>query len=166
MSSPRTSGRRARTLAGALLLLSCSTTPAAAGDREPHWWPSGVPVAVLRRFDGPAVPWAAGHRGVDLALPAGRPVRASAGGTVAFAGVVVDRPVVSVDHAGGTRTTYEPVVPVVRAGEPVRRGQVIGVLAPGGHCGSPCLHWGARRGPDRYLDPLTLLGGPVRLLPL
>jgi murein DD-endopeptidase MepM/ murein hydrolase activator NlpD len=75
--------------------------------------------------------------------------------------------VVSIDHPGGLRTTYQPVTPLVSAGEPVLAGAPIGILRPG-HAGCPveaCLHWGLRQG-EFYLDPLALLGlGAVRLLP-
>ncbi|GHH67443.1 hypothetical protein GCM10017673_14440 [Streptosporangium violaceochromogenes] len=70
-------------------------------------------------------------------------------------------------HPGGLRTTYLPVRPVVRHGQAVRRGEVIGILQDiPGHCPTGCLHWGLLH--DRlYLDPLLLLGrGRVRLLPL
>jgi murein DD-endopeptidase MepM/ murein hydrolase activator NlpD len=112
--------------------------------------------------------WAAGHRGVDLALPAGAPVAAAAAGTVAFAGPVAGRPVVAVVHPDGVRTTYEPVVPVVRPGQPVVAGEVLGHLGAPTHCDpDACLHWGARRGPDAYLDPLLLLvDRRVRLYPV
>lgn len=132
-------------------------------------WPTGAPVTVLRPFDGPSVPWAGGHRGVDLDLVDGSAVRAAADGVVAFAGTVVDRGVVSVDHADGIRTTYEPVTATVVRGEVVDRGDVLGRLAGRGHCApAGCVHWGARRGPDSYLDPMSLLrqAGVVRLLPL
>ncbi|SDY83912.1 Peptidase family M23 [Modestobacter sp. DSM 44400] len=130
-------------------------------------WPlAGVPV-VVRPFDPPPAPYAAGHRGVDLRGVAGEPVLAAGAGVVAFAGMVAGRPVVSVDDAGGLRTTYEPVQPLVAAGQPVARGSPLGVLASG-HPGCPveaCLHWGLRRGAT-YLDPLLLLRPPrVRLLP-
>jgi murein DD-endopeptidase MepM/ murein hydrolase activator NlpD len=85
-----------------------------------------------------------------------------------FAGSVAGRGVVSVQHASGLRTTYEPVEPFVVAGAAVAAGAPIGALVAG-HAGCPapaCLHWGLRRG-DVYLDPLMLLGlGRVRLLPL
>jgi murein DD-endopeptidase MepM/ murein hydrolase activator NlpD len=87
---------------------------------------------------------------------------------VVFAGLVAGRPVVSVGHADGLRTTYEPVLPAVRAGQAVAAGDLLGTLLPG-HPGCPaaaCLHWGLRRG-DTYLDPLLLLRPPrLRLLPL
>lgn len=138
----------------------------AAPRGDPRYgWPTGTQVDVLRPFEPPPVPWGSGHRGVDLALGVGAPVFAAAEGTVAFAGTVVDRPVVSIDHADGIRTTYEPVIPAVAAGAHVERGQVIGTLGPG-HCEAGCLHLGARTGPRSYLDPMLLLHEPVvRLYP-
>src|SRR5699024_1065903 len=119
-------------------------------------------------FEAPAQRWGRGHRGVDLATPHGTGVRAAAEGVVVFAGRVVDRPVVSIDHPDGVRTTYEPVDPAVRPGQRVGAGTLIGNLAStdtGAHCDEHCLHWGARTGPDAYLDPLLLLRSepvPVR----
>lgn len=136
--------------------------------RGGYRWPLDGDPRVTRPFEPPPAPWAAGHRGVDLAGTPGAPVRAAADGVVHFAGTVVDRGVVSIRHAAGLRTTYEPVTPAVRAGQAVRAGDIIGTLSPG-HPGCPeaaCLHWGLRRG-DQYLDPLAMLGlGRVRLLPL
>jgi murein DD-endopeptidase MepM/ murein hydrolase activator NlpD len=133
-------------------------------------WPTGGPADLVRDFTAPAQPWGSGHRGVDLAHGSGSAVRAAADGVVVFAGRVVDRPVVSVQHADGVRTTYEPVSPAVSAGDRVRRGEVLGLLESG-HCPvwelTTCLHWGARTGPQSYVDPMGLLGLEVvvRLLP-
>lgn len=127
----------------------------------------GSPV-VTRPFDPPPHPYGSGHRGVDLAGSPGLPVLAAGDGVVAFAGMVAGRPVVSVDHAGGLRTTYEPVDPAVGAGQQVARGAPIGTLAAR-HAGCPaaaCLHWGLRHG-QTYLDPLALVRPPrIRLLPM
>ncbi|HEY3258647.1 MAG TPA: M23 family metallopeptidase [Pseudonocardiaceae bacterium] len=135
--------------------------------RAEFGWPlPGFPT-VLRPFDPPDHPYGPGHRGVDLGGRPGEPVLAAGTGVVAFAGMVAGTPVVSVDHPSGLRTTYEPVVAAVSAGQPVVRGQPIGTLQAG-HPGCPaaaCLHWGVRRGAE-YLDPLWLLSpGRVRLLP-
>jgi len=122
---------------------------------------------VTRPFEAPPGPYAAGHRGVDLGVAPGSPVRAAGDGVVVFAGMVAGRPVISIDHANGLRTTYEPVDPSVAAGQQVARGSPIGTLLAG-HAGCPraaCLHWGARRG-ETYLDPMALLRPvQVRLLP-
>ncbi|MDQ1657526.1 MAG: hypothetical protein QOD41_2609 [Cryptosporangiaceae bacterium] len=131
-------------------------------------WPLDGTPAVVRRFSPPATPYGRGHRGADLGSQPGAIVRAAASGTVTFAGTVGDKGVVVVAHAGGLRTTYEPVTATATVGAQVLAGAPIGILNPG-HAGClvpACLHWGLRRG-DVYLDPLTLLGlGQVRLFPL
>ncbi|MEU5024617.1 murein hydrolase activator EnvC family protein [Streptomyces milbemycinicus] len=158
-----------------------STTAAGASARDERAWPVGPAAGagrptVLRGWEPPPTPWAAGHRGVDLAARTGRPVRAAAAGRVSFAGQVAGRGVLTIELSGTgrplLRTTYEPVRAVVAKDERVRAGQVVGVLGAGPfHCPSGCLHWGLRRG-DRYLDPLSLLTpsmlrhGPSRLLPV
>ncbi len=150
-------------------VLSSATFPAGSTRAEPVFsWPLDPPHSVLRPFEAPADPYGPGHRGVDLGGTPGQSVRAAAAGTVVFAGQVAGRGVISVDHAGDLRTTYEPVTPVVTAGQQVAAGDVLGQLMPGhpGCTAAPaCLHWGVRRGGE-YLDPLGLLGsGRVRLLP-
>jgi murein DD-endopeptidase MepM/ murein hydrolase activator NlpD len=120
-----------------------------------------VPGPVLRGFSPPPVDWLPGHRGVDLAARPGEPVRVVADGVVTFAGPLAGRGVVVVQH-GELRTTYEPVVAVVRVGEAVSAGSVIGRVGSGGHCDERCLHLGLRRG-ETYLDPLG--AGDVLLLP-
>ncbi|MDF3303112.1 murein hydrolase activator EnvC family protein [Streptomyces tropicalis] len=139
-------------------------------------WPVGVRPAVLRGWEPPATPYGPGHRGVDLAAPAGAPVRAVAAGRVVFAGQVAGRGVVSVALTlpGGPplRTTYEPVHPSVTAGDQVAAGAVVGTVeGTGSHCPAACVHWGLLSG-DTYLNPLSLLPpwlltpGPPRLLPV
>ena len=149
-------------------LILCAPRPAwawvdpAAG--TPH------PQEVARPASIPERNWKPGHRGVDLPLRIGAPVLAAGDGVIAFAGSVAGAPVVAVDHAGGIRTTYQPVRTNLPVGTSVREGESIGVLArsstrfAGEHDG---LHWGALTGPDRYIDPLTLLEPPrIRLKPV
>jgi murein DD-endopeptidase MepM/ murein hydrolase activator NlpD len=130
-------------------------------------WPLSPAPEVLRRFAVGPQPWSPGHRGVDLAAGAGQHVLSAGAGTIAFAGLVAGRGVVTVAHAGGLRTTYEPVTSGIGVGRAVAAGDELGVLAEGNHCPVTCLHWGALRG-DVYVDPLTLLRPPVPpiLLPL
>jgi hypothetical protein len=155
-------------LLGLVTALLAPPPPAQAARPARYGWPLAAPHPVVRAFSAPATPYGSGHRGVDLGGTAGEPVLAAGDGTVVFAGQVFDRPVVSIDHQGGLRTTYEPVDPMVRIGSRVRRGEQIGTLRAG-HAGCPaaaCLHWGARRG-RQYLNPLRLVTpGRVRLLPL
>ncbi|MFZ2511346.1 MAG: M23 family metallopeptidase [Gordonia sp. (in: high G+C Gram-positive bacteria)] len=162
---------RAAVSAAVLLLLGSVSGPVASG-RGAYDWPLVPRPAVARGFDPPAQRWLPGHRGVDLAAPAEAAVLSAGAGTVRFAGRVVDRGVVSVVHPDQLTTTYEPVRPIVRAGQTVGRGQVLGYL-DSGHPDCPaaaCLHWGARRGTGAtaaYLNPLMLVGAVrVRLKPV
>ena len=138
--------------------------PAAAPATDP-WVAPVDPVTVVVPFDGPAQPWLAGHRGVDLSAPVGTPVAAPRAGTVTFAGVVVDRPVLTVRHDDGLRSSVEPVDALVAVGDRVAGGAVVGTVSGArSHCSPTCLHWGVREG-ETYLDPMLLLrGGPAVLL--
>jgi murein DD-endopeptidase MepM/ murein hydrolase activator NlpD len=135
-------------------------------------WPLRPPPAVLRAFDAPSPNWTAGHRGVDLAGMTGQRVYAAGSATVVFAGQLAGRPVVSLAHPGGLRTSYEPVQAKVRAGQRVDSATVIGELVAGhpGCAPAACLHWGAMWGAAAqadYVDPLGLLAAtPIRLKPL
>lgn len=141
--------------------------PTSVADRSAYRWPIDPRPQVARPFAPGEENWLPGHRGADLAAAVGTSVRAAGAGTVLFAGPVGGKPVVSVDHGNGLRTTYEPVEASVRRGERVRTGDTIGVLVAGHEgCPSPaCLHLGLRR--DReYLDPIGLFGRrPIVLRP-
>jgi len=151
---PRGATRR---LASALLAISAATS----------WsWPVAAPHPIARSYLAPAAPWAAGHRGIDIAAATGTEVRAPADGIVHFAGWVVDRPVLSIDHGDGVISSYEPVRSELQAGDRVQLSEVIGVLEPG-HCArGGCLHLGVRVHGE-YVSPLRFLGGVPRavLLP-
>ncbi|MBV9096930.1 MAG: M23 family metallopeptidase [Frankiaceae bacterium] len=160
----------------ALVAPALAAAPPAQAELPPRparWWPplAGT-LRVMHGFAPPAHPWLPGHRGVDLAAHAGSPVRAAGSGVVSVAGPVAGVLVVAIRHPNGLETTYEPVRAVVRRGQVVRAGEVLGTLVlAGGHCRrAACLHWGLlRHGPGGvvYLDPLGLLGrARVRLLPL
>ncbi|MFN4002290.1 peptidoglycan DD-metalloendopeptidase family protein [Microcella sp.] len=141
--------------------------PAAVAPAASGWvWPVAGPRIVVRPFLAPATPYSAGHRGADLAADGSAvAVRAVMSGVVHFAGVVVDRPVITV-RQGQVLATVEPVSPLVATGDAVEAGQVIGTLEPG-HCARPCVHLGVRVAGE-YVSPLLYLGGLQRavLLPL
>nr|WP_042183434.1 M23 family metallopeptidase [Kibdelosporangium sp. MJ126-NF4] len=147
-----------------LAIPTAAAAPPAIRNRPQFGWPLPHPHQVIRPFIPPPTPYGPGHRGIDLASAPDRPVLAAGDGRVIHAGPVATRPLISLEHPGGLRTTYEPVTPSVTRDQHVRRGEVIGHLLPG-HCPTPCLHWGAHRG-NTYLNPLRLLiSGNVRLLP-
>lgn len=144
----------------------------AAGDAGRLAWPLHPQPGVARTFDAPSPNWQRGHRGVDLAAVPGQPVYAAAGGTVVFAGELAGRPLVSIAHPGGLRTSYEPVAPTVQAGRRVEVGTLVGHVQAGhdGCAAAACLHWGAMWGPASradYVDPLGLVATtPIRLKPV
>lgn len=153
-------------------------------------WSPPAAGGLLRAFDPPAQPWAAGHRGADWSTPDGRVV-APAAGTVHFAGNVAGRPVITLAHGNGMFSSVEPVSAAegLDIGDTVSEGEMLGTVRDGGastgttpadaagHCPQRCVHWGVRIPDgwvvdgfawDRYLDPLVLLGwsGPSVLWPL
>lgn len=145
--------------------------PPGPGERERplagFGWPLAPAPGVSRPFQPPSQPYGPGHRGVDLVGTPGQPVLAAGAGVVVYAGPLADRGVVSIDHADGLRTSYEPVRAAVRPGQLVRLGEPVGSLEAG-HLGcrsAACLHWGLRKD-GQYLDPLLLVRRiRVRLLP-
>ncbi|PLA46438.1 peptidase M23 [Micrococcus luteus] len=162
--------------------LLVATSPAGPGTTAAPvaWHPpvaGAAPDDVLRAFVAPERPWSRGHRGVDLAVPSGAPIQAPAAGRVVFAAVVVDRPVLTLEHADGTYSSLEPVEADVAVGAVVDAGDPVGRLAGAPpHCTRACVHWGVREPDawrvgdatfDRYLDPLVLIGwsGPSVLWP-
>jgi murein DD-endopeptidase MepM/ murein hydrolase activator NlpD len=127
-----------------------------------------APMRVIAAARIPAEDWHPGHRGVDLEASEGDVVVAPAGGTVTFVGTVVDRPIITVTHDNGLRSSMEPVASTLERGDRVGPGEPVGVVAQArSHCAPAlCLHWGVREG-EHYVDPLDVLAGwgPIRLLP-
>lgn len=172
-TSPAASSPPSRGAGPVSAAASTAPGPPAAGHATSlpgrRWgWPLNPRPQVTHRFERPAHQWSAGHRGVDLLASPGQPVLAAGDGIVGFVGTVAGRGVVSLRHAGGWRTTYEPVAATVAIGDVVRRGDRIGTVAgTPGHCApATCLHWGALLGQD-YRDPLALLlPRRIVLLPL
>ena len=90
-----------------------------------------------------------------MAAPVGSMVRAPADGVVAFRGVVVDRPLITIDHGGGIVTTFEPLASTLTPGSVVHTGDEIGTVAVGGHSPEGELHLGVRWN-DVYINPLLM----------
>jgi len=86
------------------------------------------------------------HAGLDLGAPAGTPIRAAAGGAVVFAGVMGGYGnTVDVGHADGTTTRYAHQSRIlVRSGQQVAAGQVIGLVGSTGASTGPHLHFEVR----------------------
>lgn len=129
--------------------------------------PPVSPITVVTPARIPRKPWLSGHRGVDLAVSPDGVIVSPRAGVVTFAGVVVDRPVLTVTHGDGWKSSFESVDALVEVGTHVATGEPIARLsADSPHCpGTTCVHWGVRHH-GTYVDPLDVLAGfgPVRLL--
>lgn len=144
-------------LAAVVLVVATETPAAAEADR--HVPPVSAPV--VDPFRPPATTYGAGNRGLTYDLAPATPVRATAAGQVVFAGWVAGTRHVTIRHADGLRTSYSFLASiVVRRGERVAGGAVVGTAGEG-------FHLGARVG-DTYIDPASLFAAvriEVRLVP-
>lgn len=134
-------------------------SPAAAGEGVPSFrWPArGELLTPFRPARGPY--GAGGHSGIDIALPVGSRVAASASGRVSFAGRTPVGLCVSIVHGGGFKTTYVSLASCgVRRGERVEAGDFLGTSDGTGDpsSSSPHLHFGLFLG-GRPVDPLPFL---------
>lgn len=101
------------------------------------------------------------HRGVDIAVPVGTPVRPILDGRVRFAGTMSGYGrVIWIDHGDDALSLYAHLSEVsVKAGQEVRKATVIGKSGQSGNASGPHLHlevwrWG------REVDPVQVLGKP------
>lgn len=98
------------------------------------------------------------HAGLDLAAPAGTPVRAASPGTAS----VVDSPSgyglhVVVDHGGGVATLYAHLQSTpLHGGQAVDGGELLGQVGSTGLSTGPHLHFEVRRS-GRPVDPTPWL---------
>ncbi len=144
---------------------SAGAATAPPGLPDGGWaWPSDGPRTVVVPWRAPAHAYGPGHRGIDIAASA--EVRSPADGVIAFAGTVVDRPLLTIDHGNGLVTTLEPVNTELAPGTAVHRGQTVGSPASGGHAPPGAVHVGVRWN-GAYINPMLLFGGVERavLLP-
>jgi murein DD-endopeptidase MepM/ murein hydrolase activator NlpD len=100
------------------------------------------------------------HRGVDFSVPTGTQIEAMADARVRFAGTMSGfGNVVWLDHGGSILTVYAHLSRIdVRAGDAVRRGQLVGLSGATGDVTAPHLHFEVWRW-GREVDPVPLLGG-------
>lgn len=120
-----------------------------------------LPVAdahISKSFDRPSMRWATGHRGVDITAGTGTALIAPDDGVISFDGTVAGKDVISIKHADGLTSTFEPAHSDLETGAPVFRGKPFGVAdGLSDHCLDLCVHWGVMDASDDYLDPSTLI---------
>jgi len=115
------------------------------GFSEPLEWPfPGIVSSVYgsQRIDN-GVPKAP-HLGVDIAAPEGTPIHAAADAVVAISDdYFLDGGFTLLDHGHGVSTCYlHQSKRMVKAGDAVRRGDVIGLVGQTGRATGPHTHWG------------------------
>lgn len=165
-SHTRRCSRAARVMALTVLMLlpAAAAAPGTAASPEEPWrWPVDAAREVAEPFLAPSHDYGPGHRGVDIVTGAGAIVRAPADGIVAFRGVVVDRPLLTIDHGGGIVSTFEPVASDLAPGAVVTAGDEIGTVATGGHSTAGRLHIGVRLN-GSYINPMLLFGDVPRAI--
>ncbi|NOX95181.1 MAG: peptidoglycan DD-metalloendopeptidase family protein [Alphaproteobacteria bacterium] len=98
--------------------------------------------------------------GVNIAAPAGTPVRAAADGQVVYRGSGLDGfgNLLLVRHVDGYVTAYaHNDAMLVKKGDTVRQGQMIAKVGSTGSVSSPQLHFEIRQN-LKSIDPATMLG--------
>lgn len=180
-----------------LVWLNVHAEPAAAQSTSAQQanttnWVSPLPAgnAPVKEYKGQLTRFGPGHRGVDYRVKEGQSLVSPSAGVLAFNSPVALIPAVSIQHANGYRTTFEPACSKLPVGTPLLAGQPFGTvckptlpipvknpvvtgvklvlkyLNPMSHCRPKlCLHFSVRhRG--NYLSPLALIDGmqPSRLL--
>jgi peptidoglycan DL-endopeptidase CwlO len=118
-------------------------------------WPVDGPVV-----SGFGMRWGRMHEGIDIAVPAGTPIRAAASGSV----VLVQSDAESggygnftcLDHGGGLQTCYAHQSSFAVTSGSVSQGDVIGYVGCTGHCYGDHLHFEVRIG-GAATDPLGYL---------
>lgn len=131
-----------------------SRSPVDAAPKTVQW---PVPGAISSGFgprQHPVSGHADDHRGVDIAVPVGTPVRVPYAGRVHEVGEssALGRYVV-VEHEGGYRSVFGHLSEApLRVGEPVRAGDVVAKSGNTGRSTGPHLHYGLYRN-GRAVDP-------------
>jgi murein DD-endopeptidase MepM/ murein hydrolase activator NlpD len=128
---------------------SPSGTPSAAG----LIWPVNGPVT-----SGFGMRWGRMHTGIDIAVPTGTPVHASASGTVVYASWMSGYGyLVAIDHGNGLATAYAHNSSLlVSVGQRISQGQVISLSGSTGHSTGPHVHFEVRVN-GVPVDPLQYL---------
>ncbi len=103
------------------------------------------------------------HFGVDIAAPEGTPIHAPADGIVSLAepDFYLTGGTTLLDHGHGVSTTYiHQSALKVKVGDPVKRGDLIGLVGMKGRATGPHLHWAMNWFQVR-LDPSRSAATPV-----
>jgi len=126
------------------------------------FWAEPIPFfndKIQEQYLAPASKFGTGHRGVDFKLAPFGEISAPATGTLAFAGKVVDRNVVTLKTEVGL-ASFEPACTQFEVGEQIERGEPFAIHCPADaeyeyHCEN-CVHFSVRDS-FGYLSPMQLI---------
>jgi len=126
----------------AVLSACTGSRPTAPAGAMPHGWPVPSRQAVISSEFG-ARRGSASHQGIDLSVPEGTAVKATAPGRVSVARRIGGwGRVVLLDHGGGWQTRYAHLKRIkVDPGDRVDRGAVIGTVGKSGNASGFHLHY-------------------------
>jgi murein DD-endopeptidase MepM/ murein hydrolase activator NlpD len=104
--------------------------------------------------------WGSMHEGVDIAVPAGTPIRAARDGSIAFTQSEASSGgygnYTCIDHGGGLATCYAHQSSFAITSGSVQQGDVIGYVGCTGHCYGDHLHFEVRIN-GAAVDPMGYL---------
>jgi murein DD-endopeptidase MepM/ murein hydrolase activator NlpD len=152
--------------------------PKAKPNATPGWYPNSTPSSTPATYtapaDGASFAWplngaivadygatvsGGSNAGINIAAPAGTPIRAAAAGQISYAGSELRGygNLVLIKHDDGYVTAYAHAERiVVNRGDYVQKGQIIAYEGQTGDVTSPQLHFEIRKGVTP-LNPRTLL---------
>lgn len=150
---------------------------AASGAAAPIFAPRTVSVPSRMPVDSPAFTSSFGmrthpilggrraHKGVDLAMPAGSPIYATADGVISRADWYSGYGLyVAIEHGGELQTRYGHMSRLnVEAGQQVRKGDIIGYVGSTGRSTGPHLHYEVRIAGEA-VNPVPYLNGSGTML--
>jgi murein DD-endopeptidase MepM/ murein hydrolase activator NlpD len=140
------------------LVIAPATTAPAAISAAPSFRPAKVSIPSRNPLDGasltsgfgmrthPILGGRRGHKGIDLAMPTGTPIYATADGVISKAEWFSSYGLyISLEHGGNIQTRYGNMSRLnVAAGQQVRKGDLIGYVGSTGRSTGPHLHYEVR----------------------
>ena len=162
---------------GQLAIAPARTVAATAGAAAPIFAPRKVAVPSRMPVDSPAFTSSFGmrthpvlggrraHKGVDLAMPTGSPIYATADGVISRADWYSGYGLyVAIEHGGELQTRYGHMSRLnVEAGQQVKKGDIIGYVGTTGRSTGPHLHYEVRIAGEA-VNPVPYLNGSGTML--
>lgn len=154
------------------------TTASSAGVAGPTFAPTKVSIPSRNPLDGaattsgfgmrthPVLGGRRGHKGIDLAMPTGTPIYATADGVISKAEWFSSYGLyISIEHGGKIQTRYGHLSRLnVASGQAVKKGDLIGYVGSTGRSTGPHLHYEVRIA-GIAVNPVPYMNGSTRALP-